>query len=218
MSRFFDSSKGADRSIPLVLLAGPTASGKTSLSIELATRISAEIVNADSMQVYRYMEIGTAKPTLEQRQTVPHHLIDVADPDEPFDAARYLHLARPVIEDIRKRGRVPLVVGGTGLYMRVLTRGLCPGPSSDPELKKKLIADEKSKGLGQLYCDLGGSTPNRRQESIQTTGSEFFGRWRFLALPAFLYPLCRRTMGSRSSFSPRSRSLSTGSDGNSTNG
>ncbi|MGA2400380.1 MAG: tRNA (adenosine(37)-N6)-dimethylallyltransferase MiaA [Syntrophobacteraceae bacterium] len=156
MSRFSDSSKGADegRATPVVLLAGPTASGKTSLSIELSTRLSAEIVNADSMQVYRHMEIGTAKPTLEQRRTVPHHLIDIVDPDEPFDAARYLHLARAAIEDIKKRGRVPLVVGGTGLYMRVLTRGLCPGPSSDPELKNKLVADEKSKGLGQLYCDL----------------------------------------------------------------
>ena len=138
----------------MVLLAGPTASGKTSLSIVLSTWISAEIVNADSMQVYRHMEIGTAKPTLEQRQSVPHHLIDVADPDEPFDAARYLHLALPVIEDIRKRDRVPLVVGGTGLYMRVLTRGLCSGPSSDAEMKKELLAAEKSKGLGRLYCDL----------------------------------------------------------------
>ncbi len=137
-----------------MLLAGPTASGKTSLSIELSTRISAEIVNADSMQVYRHMEIGTAKPSPEQRQTVLHHLIDAADPDEPFDAARYLQLARPVIEDIRKRGRVPLVVGGTGLYMRVLTHGLCSGPSSDADMKKKLTAEENSKGLGQLYCDL----------------------------------------------------------------
>jgi len=106
------------------------------------------------MQVYRRMEIGTAKPAPEQRRIVPHHLIDVADPDEPFDAARYLQLARPVVEDIRKRGLAPLVVGGTGLYMRVLTRGICPGPPSDPELKKKLIADEKSKGLAQLYGDL----------------------------------------------------------------
>ncbi len=161
MNRLIDSSKGADKAsaIPLVLLAGPTASGKTSLSIELATRISAEIVNADSMQVYRYMEVGTAKPAPEQRQAVPHHLIDAIDPDEPFDAARYLHLARPAIEDIDKRGRVPLVVGGTGLYMRVLTRGLCPGPPSDAELKNKLIADEKSRGLGQLYCDLGRIDP-----------------------------------------------------------
>jgi tRNA dimethylallyltransferase len=156
MSRFTDSSKEAEpgRNIPLVLLAGPTASGKTSLAIELATRISAEIVNADSMQVYRRMEIGTAKPSPEQRRLVPHHLLDVADPAEPFDAARYLHFARPIVEDIRKRGLVPLVVGGTGLYMRVLTGGICPGPPSDPELKEKLIADEKSRGLAQLYCDL----------------------------------------------------------------
>jgi tRNA dimethylallyltransferase len=161
MSRFSDFSKEAEpgQNSPLVLLAGPTASGKTSLSIELSTRISAEIVNADSMQLYRHMEIGTAKPTLEQRRLVPHHLLDAADPDEPFDAAKYLHLARPVIEDIKKRGKVPLVVGGAGLYMRVLTRGICPGPSSDPELKEKLIADEKSKGLRQLYCDLARIDP-----------------------------------------------------------
>ncbi len=156
MNRFTDSSRGVDRerNTPLVLLAGPTASGKTSLSIELATRISAEIVNADSMQVYRHMDIGTAKPTLEERRTIPHYLIDAACPDEPFDAARYLHLARPAVEDIKRRGKVPLVVGGTGLYMKVLTRGLCPGPSSDSELKRKLIADENSRGLPQLYGDL----------------------------------------------------------------
>jgi tRNA dimethylallyltransferase len=156
MSRFSDFSKGAERrgEFPVVLLAGPTAAGKTSLAIELCARISAEIVNADSMQVYRRMEIGTAKPTLEQRRIVPHHLIDLVDPDEPFDAARYLHFAGPVIEDIRERGKLPLVVGGTGLYMKVLTLGLCPGPASDPEVKRRLIADEKSKGPGQLYSDL----------------------------------------------------------------
>ena len=156
MSRSSDFSKEAEQggAIPLVLIAGPSAAGKTSHSIELCARISAEIVNADSMQVYRRMEIGTAKPTLEQRRIVPHHLIDVVDPDEPFDAARYLYFAGPVIEDIQKRGKLPLVVGGTGLYMKVLTRGLCPGPPSDPEVKRRLIADKKSKGLNQLYCDL----------------------------------------------------------------
>ena len=156
MSRFSDFSKGAEHrgEFPLVLLAGPTAAGKTSLAIELCAHISAEIVNADSMQVYRRMEIGTAKPTLEQRRIVPHHLIDLVDPDEPFDAARYLHFAGPVIEDIRERGKLPLVVGGTGLYMKVLTLGLCPGPASDPRVKRRLIADEKSKGPGRLYSDL----------------------------------------------------------------
>jgi len=162
-------------------LAGPTASGKTTLSIELAVRISAEIINADSMQVYRHMEIGTAKPTPGERRIVPHHMIDVADPDEPFDAARYLRLAGPVIENIKKRGKVPLVVGGTGLYMRVLTRGICHGPSSDPELKKKLLADEKSRGLPQLYCDLlridpesaARIHPNDRQRIVRAI--EVFG-------------------------------------------
>ena len=155
MSRFSDSSKGETGAAPpLVILAGPTASGKSSLSIELAIRISAEIVNADSMQVYRLMEIGTAKPTLEERRTVPHHLIDLANPDEPFDAARYVRAAGPVIEEILGRGRIPLVVGGTGLYIRALTRGLCQGPPPDPEVKRKLIAAEKSKGLGELYLDL----------------------------------------------------------------
>ncbi len=162
MSRFSDFSKGAEQggAIPPVLIAGPTAAGKTSLAIELCARMSAEIVNADSMQVYRRMEIGTAKPTLEQRRIVPHHLIDIVDPDEPFDAARFLNFAGPVIEDIQKRGKLPLVVGGTGLYMKILTRGLCPGPPSDPEVKRRLIADEKSNGPGRLYCDLLRADPD----------------------------------------------------------
>jgi len=161
MTRFPGSSKGVERGgpPPLVILAGPTASGKTSLSIELATRISAEVVNADSMQVYRRMEIGTAKPTLDERRIVPHHMIDVADPDEPFDAARYLNTAAPLIEDMQNRGKVALVVGGTGLYMRVLTRGLCQGPPSNPEVKRRLLAEEKSKGLGELYLDLVRTDP-----------------------------------------------------------
>jgi tRNA dimethylallyltransferase len=189
MSRFSDSSKGTEQggAIPLVLLAGPTASGKTSLAIELSRSvagwISAEIVNADSMQVYRRMEIGTAKPTLEQRRLVPHHLIDLVDPDEPFDAARYLFFAGPVIEDIQKRGKLPLVVGGTGLYMKILTRGLCPGPPSDPEVKRRLIADEKAKGLGQLYRDLlridpesaARIHPNDRQRIIRALEVFYLG-------------------------------------------
>ena len=135
------------------------------------------------MQVYRRMEIGTAKPPWKQRRMVPHHLIDIADPDEPFDAARYLEAAGPVIEEIRKRGKVPLVVGGTGLYIRVLTRGLCQGPPSDPEVKRRLIADEKSKGLRELYGDLlridpesaARIHPNDRQRIIRALEVFYIG-------------------------------------------
>ncbi|MDR3569470.1 MAG: tRNA (adenosine(37)-N6)-dimethylallyltransferase MiaA [Syntrophobacteraceae bacterium] len=144
--------------LPVVLLAGPTASGKTSLAIKLCRALSsgftAEIVNADSMQIYRFMDIGTAKPTLEERLNVSHHLLDIADPDDPFDAARYLEAARPLVEDLRARFILPLVVGGTGLYMRVLTRGLCSGPPSDPEVKERLVSLESSLGLASLYRDL----------------------------------------------------------------
>ncbi|MGC8492228.1 MAG: tRNA (adenosine(37)-N6)-dimethylallyltransferase MiaA [Syntrophobacteraceae bacterium] len=156
MTRSIDSLKG--RELPAVLLAGPTASGKTTLSLALAGalggKVPAEIVNADSMQIYRHMDVGTAKPSAEERGLVPHHLLDVADPDEPFDAARYLTAARPVIDSLRLRGVLPLVVGGTGLYMRVLTRGICSGPPSDPAVKEELLLLEKTGGLTPLYREL----------------------------------------------------------------
>jgi len=119
----------------VVCILGPTAVGKTEAALELAGRYGGEIVSADSMQVYRYMNIGTAKPTPEERSRVFHHLLDVADPDEPFDAARYAELARPVIESLQNRGKMPLVVGGTGLYMKVLTRGICPAAPRDPAIR-----------------------------------------------------------------------------------
>ena len=113
-----------------VVIAGPTASGKSALALDLAERFGGEIVNADSRQVYRSMDIGTAKPSLEVRRRVPHHLFDVADPDERLDAARYCDLARPALRDVATRGRLPIVVGGTGLYIRALSRGLFAAPSA----------------------------------------------------------------------------------------
>ncbi len=139
---------------PLVLLAGATASGKSLLAMELCARLGAEIVNADSMQVYRRMDIGTAKPSPGDREVVAHHLIDVADPDESFDAARYMELARPAVDSVRKRGKTALVVGGTGLYMKVLTRGICRVPPSDPGIKEELLADERRLGLANLFTEL----------------------------------------------------------------
>jgi tRNA dimethylallyltransferase len=138
----------------IILLAGPTAVGKTDLAIDLALRLGTEIINADSMQIYRYMDIGTAKPTREQREHVPHHLLDVANPDEPFDAARFAELARPVIENLHSQGKIPLIVGGTGLYVKVLTRGICDGATGDLKVRDQLFRELVERGLPRLHEEL----------------------------------------------------------------
>ena len=107
----------------IICIAGPTASGKTDLSIALAKELNAEIISCDSMQVYRYMDIGTAKPTLEERAGIVHHMLDVAEPNEAFSVSRYCQMATPILEDILARGKTAIVVGGTGLYMDALIRG-----------------------------------------------------------------------------------------------
>jgi len=137
--------------LPVVLVAGPTGVGKTAFAVELARALGSEIVNADSMQVYRYMDIGTAKPTPWERSIVPHHLIDIVDPDEPFDAGDYLARARPVIATLHEAGKVPIVVGGTGLYLKVLTRGICAGAPGDPDVRRRLIEEERTLGLPALH-------------------------------------------------------------------
>jgi len=140
--------------LPIILLAGPTGVGKTALSIELAERLGTEIVNADSMQVYRHMDIGTAKPTAEERSRIRHHLLDVVDPDEPFYAARYLELARPVVDSLHRQGKIPIVVGGTGLYMKILTRGICSGAPTDPAIREQLLAEAERYGLSWMHEEL----------------------------------------------------------------
>jgi tRNA dimethylallyltransferase len=135
----------------IVVIAGPTASGKTGLAIELALAMSGEIVNADSMQVYRGMDVGTAKPTSDERDRVPHHLMDVVDPDEDFNAATYRSLALPLLREIHSRGRVPFVVGGTGLYIRVLLGGVLYSPPMDPEFRLGLREELALKGPMVLH-------------------------------------------------------------------
>ena len=108
----------------VVVICGPTGSGKTAAAIELAVRFNGQIISADSMQVFRYMDIGTAKPTPAEQRRVRHHLIDVAAPDEPFNAARYADLARGLISRLQTDGIIPFVVGGTGLYIKALLKGL----------------------------------------------------------------------------------------------
>jgi tRNA dimethylallyltransferase len=122
-------------------LAGPTAVGKSEVGVALAQRINAEIVSLDSMSLYRGMDVGTAKPPHQLRQIVPHHLIDVLDPHEEFSVAQYVGAAANVVNEIVARDRVPLFVGGTGLYLRSLLRGVFEGPSADPELRRDLEAD-----------------------------------------------------------------------------
>jgi tRNA dimethylallyltransferase len=121
-----------------VLLLGPTGSGKTALSLELGERFNGEIVSCDSVAVYRGLDLGSAKPTKEERARLPHHLIDVADPDQSFTAGEYSRQARAALREIAGRGRLPIVTGGTGLYLRALTEGLFSGPERHVELRARL--------------------------------------------------------------------------------
>jgi tRNA dimethylallyltransferase len=135
----------------LVVIVGPTASGKTSLSLHLAKRFSGEIVSCDSVAVYRDFEIGTAKPSLNERRQVPHHLIDVVAPTELFTAGDYSRLARQAITEIHARGRMPIVVGGTGLYLRALLEGLFAGPPRSEELRARLRERAAERGAPYLH-------------------------------------------------------------------
>jgi tRNA dimethylallyltransferase len=123
---------------PLIAVVGPTASGKSALALALARAHRGEIVSCDSLQVYRGLDIGSAKPTAEERSSVRHHLVDVVDADQPFSAADYARLARDAIGEIRARGRLPIVAGGSGLYLKALLQGLFEGPSRDAALRSRL--------------------------------------------------------------------------------
>jgi tRNA dimethylallyltransferase len=148
-----------DEKPKVVVITGPTASGKSSLAIDLALHFGAEIVNADSMQVYRGMDVGTAKPTITERRGVPHHLLDVADPDEDFDAAKYRSLGIPILHDIASRNKISLLVGGTGLYIKSLLSGLFECPPADPELRDELRRIWEARGPAYLYERLKSFDP-----------------------------------------------------------
>jgi tRNA dimethylallyltransferase len=147
-------------SLPTVLLMGPTASGKTGLAEALAARLPVEIVSVDSAQVYRGMDVGTAKPSAETRARIPHHLIDVLDPAEAYSAARFRDDALRLVADIRARGRLPLLVGGTMLYFRALQSGLSDLPSADPELRARLAAEARAHGRPALHARLARLDPD----------------------------------------------------------
>ena len=135
----------------LVAILGPTASGKTALSLELAERFQGEIVNCDSGAMYREFEIGTAKPSAEERARVPHHLFDIVAPDAYMTAGEYARHGRQILNDVKARGHLPIVVGGTGLYLRALLEGLFPGPQRSEELRGRLRAAGERRGAGYLH-------------------------------------------------------------------
>jgi len=143
----------------LVLLSGPTGIGKSAAAIRLAERFAAEIINGDSLQIYRYLDIGTAKPTAAERSLFPHHLFDILEPDEPCNALEFQERADRVITEIFSRGRLPLVVGGTGLYLRALLFGLCEMPAIDSRLRERLERRLHEEGSEALHAELARRDP-----------------------------------------------------------
>lgn len=135
-------------------IVGPTASGKTKLSLIVAEKINGEIISADSRQIYRYMDIGTAKPTLEERQRVKHYFIDELDPNEEFNAGIFGEKGREIIEDIFSRGKIPIIVGGSGLYVKSLIDGFFEGPGADWELREMLYRKASQLGKEAIYEEL----------------------------------------------------------------
>lgn len=144
---------------PLVVVAGPTGVGKTAAVAALARRLPIEVISADSRQVYRGMDVATGKPTAEEQRAVTHHLIDVVDPDDRYHAARFRVDAEAVIGAVGGRGRLPVVVGGTGLYIRALLRGLDPAPPADPEFRRVLAGVAAREGRAALHAQLAAAEP-----------------------------------------------------------
>ena len=144
----------------IICIAGPTASGKTALAVELAKELHGEVVSCDSMQVYRRMNIGTAKPTPEEMRGIPHHMLDVAEPWEDFSVSRYCELATPIVEDILSRGKTAIIAGGTGLYMDSLIRGNAFAPFPSTGVRERLEAQADAEGMEAMLAWLRSLDPD----------------------------------------------------------
>ena len=144
----------------IICIAGPTASGKTALAATLAKELNGEVVSCDSMQVYRRMDIGTAKPTLEEMQGIPHHMIDVAEPWEDFSVSRYCEMAAPIVDDILSRGKTAVIAGGTGLYMDALIRGNAFAPFPATGVRERLEAQADAEGMEAMLSHLRAVDPD----------------------------------------------------------
>ena len=147
----------------IICIAGPTASGKTALAVELAKECNGEVVSCDSMQVYKRMDIGTAKPSPEEQQGIIHHMIDVAEPDEDFSVSRYCAMATPIVEDILARGKTAIIAGGTGLYMDSLIKGNDFAPFPSTGVLEKLEERADREGVEALFAELGTIDPEAAQ-------------------------------------------------------
>ncbi|MBN1883144.1 MAG: tRNA (adenosine(37)-N6)-dimethylallyltransferase MiaA [Deltaproteobacteria bacterium] len=152
--------QGLQQPEKIVAVVGPTASGKSKVAVEIAQRVNGEIVYADSVAVYRGLDIGSAKPTEAEKDGIQHHLIDVADPTERYDAMRYAREAQKAITGIVERGRVAIVAGGTGLYLKALIYGLVPAPEADRELRDSLRNRLKAEGAKKLHDELASVDPD----------------------------------------------------------
>lgn len=145
--------------LPLLVIAGPTGVGKSAAAVALGARVPLEVVSADSRQVYRFMDVATGKPTAAERGAVAHHLIDIVDPDDRYQAARFRRDAADAIADIHRRGRLPVLVGGTGLYIRALLRGLDPAPPADAAFRRELAGVATREGRAALHARLVATAP-----------------------------------------------------------
>ena len=151
----------------VIILLGPTGVGKTAVSILLAKHLNTEIISSDSMQIYRHMDIGTAKPSKEERQMVKHHMIDIVEPWESYSTGEYIKTVQPIIENLQKEGKIPVVVGGTGLYIKAMTRGIFKGPPADWDLRNELLEREKE-SAGSLYDHLRSLDPMAASKIMPT--------------------------------------------------
>ena len=164
-----------ERKPDAVMIIGPTASGKSALSLEIARRIPVEIISMDSALVYRGMDIGTAKPTLEERSVCPHHLIDIRDIGESYSAAEFLEDTLRLVPEIRARGRVPLIVGGTMLYAKALRDGLNDMPSSTPEVRAEVAEEAARLGWPAMHAELARVDPTTARR-LAPNDSQRIGR------------------------------------------
>ena len=149
----------------IICIAGPTASGKTALAVELAKEFNGEVVSCDSMQIYKRMDIGTAKPTREEMQNIPHHMIDVAEPDEDFSVSKYCEMAIPIVDDIIARGKAAIIAGGTGLYMDSLIRGNDFAPFPATGHRQRLEEKLNAVGLDAMLAELSAIDPEAAERS-----------------------------------------------------